>query len=95
MEQEHNEKVNRIVNANMMVASLKVLHENMEYFRASYKGTEKNVFKRIITNCDILFDSAKMTEEELQEVETLSDALINSEYEIRKQYREHVIKQIQ
>lgn len=95
MDQEQKEKINRIVNGNMMVASLKVIHENMEYFRSSYKGNEKNVFKRIITNCDILFDSTKMTEEELQEVETLSDALINSEYEIRKQYREHVTKQIQ
>ena len=95
MNQEQKEKINRIVNGNMMVASLKVINENMEYFRSLYKENEKNVFKRIITNCDILFDSTKMTEEELQEVETLSDALINSEYEIRKQYREHVTKQIQ
>ena len=92
--QEEKEKVNRIVNGNIMVASLKVLHENMEYFRSQYKGTEKNVFNRIIKNCEILFNPAKMNEAELKEIETVSDALIDSEYNIRSQYREHVSNQI-
>ena len=92
--QEEKEKVNRIVNGNIMVASLKVLHENMEYFRSQYKGTEKNVFNRIIKNCEILFNPDKMNEAELKEIETVSDALIDSEYNIRSQYREHVSNQI-
>ena len=35
---EENNQVNRIVNGNIMVASLKVLQENLEYFRGQYKG---------------------------------------------------------
>ena len=92
--EDEKKKVNRIVNGNLMVASLKVLYENMEYFRGEYKGTQKNVFNRIITNCEILFDPTNMSKEENQEVETVSDALIDSEYGIRQQYREHVSKQI-
>ena len=87
-------KVNRIVNGNMMVASIKVLQENMEYFRNEYKGTEKNVFNRIVKNCEILFDPNKMNEAEINEITTVSDALMDGEYNIRKQYREHVSKQI-
>lgn len=88
------DKVNRIVNGNVMVAGLKVLHENMEYFRNTYKGTQKNVFNRIMKNCEILFNPSQMSEEEIKEVETVSDALIDSEYGIRQQYRKHVSKQI-
>ena len=60
---EENNQVNRIVNGNIMVASLKVLQENLEYFRGQYKGNAKNVFNRILTNCEILFDTSKMTDE--------------------------------
>mgnify|MGYP003647252808 CR=1 FL=1 len=91
---EENNQVNRIVNGNIMVASLKVLQENLEYFRGQYKGNAKNVFNRILTNCEILFDESKMDEEQKQEIETVSDALIDSEYSIRKQYRQHVSNQI-
>jgi hypothetical protein len=88
------QEINRIVNANMTVAQIKVLQENLEYFRGEYKGQAKNVFKRILTNCEILFDTSKMTDEEKQEIETLSDALIDSEYEIREQYRKHIKKEL-
>ena len=91
---EEKAKVNRIVNGNMMVASIKVLQENMEYFRNEYKGTEKNVFNRIVKNCEILFDPKKMNEAETKEIETVSDALMDGEYNIRKQYRKHVSTQI-
>ena len=92
--QEEKRKVNRIVNSNVMVASLKVIHENMEYFRSEYKGNQKNVFNRIIKNCEILFDPTKMSDLELKEIETVSDALIDSEYNIREQYMKHVSIQI-
>jgi len=92
--QEEKEQANRIVNGNIMCASLMVLKENLEYFRGTYKGSEKNVFNRILTNCNILFDPKKMSKEELQEVETISDALIDSEYDVKKQYRKHVSNQI-
>ena len=86
--------VNRIVNGNMMVANLKMLEENMGYFRGEYKGKEKNVFNRIITNFKILFKTSKMSDDEKKEIETVSDALIDGEYNIREQYRKHISKQI-
>jgi hypothetical protein len=92
--EEEKQQINRIVNGNMMVAQIKVLQENLEYFRGQYKGEAKNVFKRILTNCEILFDASKMTDEEKKEIETVSDALIDSEYQIREQYRQHVTKQL-
>tara|TARA_R110002050_G_scaffold36913_1_gene91937 strand:+ start:39 stop:335 length:297 start_codon:yes stop_codon:yes gene_type:complete len=94
MTDQEKQQINRIVNGNMMVAQIKVLQENLEYFRGEYKGEAKNVFKRILTNCEILFDTSKMTDEEKQEIETVSDALIDGEYQIREQYRQHVTKQL-
>ena len=91
-----NEKqiVNRIVAGNFMVSLIKVLQEDLEYFRGEFGGQEKNVFKRIVKNCEILFDPSKQTPEEQKEVESISDAMIDAIYDLRKQYRKHVEKQI-
>lgn len=91
-----NEKqiANRIVNGNFMVSLINVLKEDLEYFRGEYGGQEKNVFKRIVTNCEILFNPKKQTPEESKEVETISDAMIDALYNLRTQYRKHVEKQI-
>tara|TARA_R110002020_G_scaffold7277_3_gene30761 strand:+ start:374 stop:679 length:306 start_codon:yes stop_codon:yes gene_type:complete len=91
--QQVKDKINRIVNGNIMCSLLYVLKEDLEYFRGEYKGGEKNVFKRIVTNCDILFNKNSMSEEEIKEIETVSNAMIDSIYEIRMQYRKHVEKQ--
>jgi len=92
--EKENEICNRIVNGNMMAANLRSLQGNIEYFRGNYGGNEKNVFKRIVRNLEILFDENKMSKEELSEVTTLSDALVDREYEVRTQYREHIKNQI-
>lgn len=85
---------NRVVNANFMAGNLKVLTEDMEYFRGEYKSNEKNVFNRIIRNAEILFDTSKMSPDVVAEVEKISDAIIDSNYELRKQYRKHIVEQI-
>ncbi len=92
--QEQNEQVNRIVNGNFMISLINVLKEDLEYFRGQYGGNEKNVFKRIVTNCDVLFNPAKMNDVEMQETETISDAMINAIYDLRTQYRTHVENQM-
>jgi hypothetical protein len=92
--QQEKQMINRIVNGNFMVSLVKTLSEEMEYFRDTYGGNEKNVFKRIVKNCELLFDPKKCTKEELTEVETISDAMIDSIYHLRKQYRSHVEKQM-
>ena len=38
----------------------------------------------------MLFNPKKMNPEEVKEVETISDAMIDSIYNLRKQYRTHV-----
>ena len=91
---QENEMCNRIVNGNMMAANLRSLQGNIEYFRGNYGGNEKNVFKRIVRNLEILFDEKKMSKDELSEVTTLSDALVDREYDVRSQYRKHIENQI-
>ncbi len=88
------EQISRIVNANFMVSLVKTLSEEMEFFRDAYGGHEKNVFKRIVKNCELLFDPKKMSDLEIKEIETISDAMIDSIYDLKKQYRSHVEKNV-
>ena len=88
--QGEKDKVNRIVNGNFMISLIKVLQEDLSYFQDTYGGTQKNVFKRILTNAELLFNPKKMSSEEVKEVETISDAMIDAMYDLRKQYRTHV-----
>ena len=84
------EKINRTVNGNFMVSLIKVLQEDLEYFRGHYGGNEKNAFKRILTNCENIFNTNHMNDHEKKELETISDAMIDALYDLRVQYRTHV-----
>jgi len=84
------EQVTRVVEGNTMAALTNVFIENAEFFRDSFKMNMKRDFNRLMVNAGNLFKLNNLSEDELQHLQSLTDAIHDSVYELKVQYRKHI-----
>jgi len=93
MTDEQREKVIRIVDLNTTVALAKLVKEQSEEFSQFYRMEQKNAFRRMLRNIEIMFGVNRMGKEDKAYAESLKDTLRDDFIlEFKRQYRKEVEK---
>ncbi len=83
---------NRLVESNFASGFTLMLIEHLEFLRGEYKMKEKQILNNSLKQLNTMLERTKFTENQKEHLMSLTDALHNEVYEVKKEYRKQISK---
>ena len=81
---------NKLIEANFTSGMTMMLMDQLNFLTDSYKMREKQILKNSISQLDKMLKQAKFTEDQQDHLMSISDALHDEVYELKKEYRKQI-----
>jgi len=86
------EKFNKLVETNFTSGMVMMIIDQLEFLRGSYNMREKQILMNVLKQFDKMLKGANFDKDQSEHLQSISDALHNEVYEVKKEYRKQISK---
>ncbi len=84
------EQFNKLVESNFTSGMVMMIIDQLEFLRGAYNMREKQILMNVLKQFEKMLKGANFDEDQSEHLQSISDALHNEVYEVKKEYRKQI-----